>query len=61
MNALKKQNVVTFSEELEHIKTYLTIEQVRFGDKLKVNYQIDTMDFSIPVLLSFCWKGENNE
>ncbi|WP_067663227.1 LytS/YhcK type 5TM receptor domain-containing protein [Ferrimonas marina] len=32
---------VTLAEELEHIRTYLTIEQARFGDRLQVEIDVD--------------------
>jgi len=32
---------VTLAEELEHIEAYLAIERARFGDKLKVEYDIE--------------------
>jgi len=45
-----KVTVCTFDEELEHIKTYLSIEAVRFGDRLKVEYDIRETSFSVPAL-----------
>ncbi|USG67064.1 sensor histidine kinase [Brevibacillus ruminantium] len=32
---------VTLAEELEHIEAFLAIERARFGDKLKVEYEIE--------------------
>jgi two-component system sensor histidine kinase LytS len=32
---------VTLAEELEHIEAYLAIERARFGDKLRVEYEIE--------------------
>ncbi|MCK9905523.1 ATP-binding protein, partial [Frankia sp. Cpl3] len=32
---------VTLAEELEHIEAYLAIERARFGEKLKVEYDIE--------------------
>jgi len=40
----------TFEEELEHIKTYLSIESVRFGDRLRVEYNIKEASFCLPAL-----------
>jgi len=39
-----------FKTELEHIETYLRIESIRFGDRLKVEYDIRTTDFFVPSL-----------
>lgn len=50
MNSLKSKNPVLFDEELNHVKTYLRIEQLRFGDRLEVKYDIKNDDFSLPAL-----------
>lgn len=42
----------TLSKELELLEAYLYIEKTRFGDRLKVEYDIDeTLDFPIPPLI----------
>lgn len=50
MDSLNQKGCIPFSRELEHTKCYLDIEQLRFGDLLKVEYDIQTMDFEIPAL-----------
>ncbi len=50
MDALKSKEPVPFSKELEHIENYLYLEQIRFGDDLEVIYDIETVDFRVPVL-----------
>lgn len=35
------QSVTTLEQELKHVKAYLSIEEARFVDKLKVSYEID--------------------
>ena len=46
------QKYVTFREELEFIKAYVRIEQARFGDGLKVVYELeDTEGLMLPPLL----------
>lgn len=50
INALKSDKPVRFEEELEHTKAYLYLEQIRFGDKLKIIYDINASDFLIPPL-----------
>lgn len=37
----KQNQLVTIDQEIEHIKLYLEIEKVRFGDKLKTTFQIE--------------------
>ncbi len=45
-----KDKPVTFAEELNHIKTYVWLEQLRFPNKLKVEYDIKCTDFYVPAL-----------
>lgn len=49
MDSINSKNTIEFSQELEHIKTYLEIEQLRFDD-LEVKYDIGVTDFFIPPL-----------
>lgn len=41
---------IKLSSELEHIKTYVNIERVRFGDRVSVEYEIEKDDFLVPPL-----------
>lgn len=50
MLTLRSTEPVPFSQELEHTKTYLWIEKERFGDILKVEYDINATDFRLPAL-----------
>lgn len=50
MDSLKSEHVIHFSKELSHVKTYLQLEKLRFGDNLKVVYEIQTDDFLLPPL-----------
>ena len=50
MESLKRQIPVSFSKELEHVKKYLYIEQLRFGKKLQIAYDIQVTDFVLPQL-----------
>lgn len=50
MDALGSGRMVPFSKELEHIRAYLTLEQLRFGEDLKVEYDIRFQSFSLPAL-----------
>ncbi|WP_317933917.1 hybrid sensor histidine kinase/response regulator [Sporosarcina aquimarina] len=38
------QDLIPLSNELELIKSYLYIEQVRFGDRLQIEWNIDSLD-----------------
>ena len=50
MDALSMSEPVDFETELDNIKRYVYLEKLRFEDKLKVEYNINTMDFKLPVL-----------
>lgn len=50
MNSLRQRTPVPFAQELEHLKKYLMLEKMRFGDLLNIEYDIQTMDFAIPQL-----------
>lgn len=50
MNSLDKNECVPFKEELEHTKTYLSIEKLRFQDLLNIEFDIDYEDFLLPAL-----------
>ena len=50
MDSLKQTEPVPFEVELDHLKKYLYIEKLRFADKLNVCYDIQTTDFSLPML-----------
>lgn len=50
MDSLKQKTPVPFSKELEHLKKYLYIEKLRFGDDLNIVYDIQTDAFVLPQL-----------
>ena len=50
MTVLKNPEPILFSQELENIENYLMLEQIRFGDKLRIEYDIDVEDFTVPIL-----------
>ncbi len=47
------ENLVELRDEIEFVRSYLDIEQVRFNDRLRVNYQIDerTLNALVPNLI----------
>ena len=49
LDALKEVKLIPFEKELEHCRTYLQFEQLRF-DNLRVEYDIQATDFYLPVL-----------
>lgn len=50
MDSLTKVDPIPISEELDHVKKYCSIEQLRFSDKLEIFYDIESVDFYVPVL-----------
>lgn len=50
LSAISETNLIPFSDELKHIKTYLALEKIRFEDRLNVTYDIKTKNFKIPPL-----------
>lgn len=50
MDSLKAHEPIPFEKELNHVKDFLYLEQQRFGERLRILYQIGTSDFFIPSL-----------
>lgn len=50
MDSLTQKDPIPVEKELEHVHNYVDIEQIRFGDRLKVEYDIGTVDFVVPAL-----------
>ena len=50
LSSLDEPGLIPFKTELEHIKTYLDIEKIRFDDNLEIEYDIECKDFLLPVL-----------
>ena len=50
IDALKDNELIDFSEELMHIREYMTLEQERFGERLAVKYDIGPVNFRVPPL-----------
>ncbi|MGN0822728.1 MAG: sensor histidine kinase, partial [Candidatus Gallimonas sp.] len=50
LDSLDYKDLITFDKELQHIKTYLDLEKIRFGDELSVIYDIRTSAFSLPIM-----------
>ncbi|MCR5800263.1 MAG: histidine kinase [Lachnospiraceae bacterium] len=50
MDSLNEKWCIPFSKELEHVNSYLYIEKLRFGDLLKIEYDIRAERFELPPL-----------
>ncbi|HPE95044.1 MAG TPA: histidine kinase [Bacillota bacterium] len=52
IKALKTEYPIPFVEELRHLKAYLTLEKIRFNNKLDVVYNIEADDFCVPAVVT---------
>lgn len=50
LDAINKQELIDFEEELNHTKTYLWLEELRYEELLKTVCVVNTSDFKIPAL-----------
>ena len=49
-STLTATKLVSFEDELKHIKTYINLEKMRFNDRLKVIFDIKVTNFNVPPL-----------
>lgn len=50
INALGSAALIPFAKELDHVGAYLKLEQMRFQEKLRVEFDIKTHEFLLPSL-----------
>jgi len=50
LDSLSSSSLISFQKELNHIRNYLALEQLRFGNRLKVHYDIQVSNFDLPSL-----------
>ena len=50
LSSLTETKLIPFDDELKHIKTYVSLEKVRFNERVKVIYDIQVKDFYVPPL-----------
>lgn len=50
MDSIKSSEPIRFERELSHIKTFIKLEKLRFGDKINMVYDIAESDFKIQPL-----------
>lgn len=49
MSSIEKRKMIPFDDELNHTKTYLALEQIRFKN-ISISYDIQTTSFMCPPL-----------
>ena len=50
LDAITASELVSFDKESEHVKKYIDLEKLRFGDKVKVVFDLRYTDFLLPAL-----------
>lgn len=50
LSSLTETKLIPFEAELQHIETYVSLEKVRFAERVDVVYDIKAMDFYVPPL-----------
>lgn len=50
LTSISETGLVSFEKELTHIKTYLSLEKMRFDERLKVVFDIQCNNFFVPPL-----------
>ena len=50
LNTITQTAPIRFSKEMEHVQTYVGLEKMRFKEKLRIEYNIQSSDFDIPAL-----------
>ena len=50
LSSLTETKLISFEDELKHIKTYVSLEKMRFGERVNVFYDTKVTDFYVPPL-----------
>ena len=50
LSSLTETKLIPFEDELRHIETYVSLEKVRFNERVNIIYDIQVKDFSVPPL-----------
>ena len=50
LSTLTDTRLIPFESELKHIQTYVSLEKMRFNERLQVNFDIKAKDFELPPL-----------
>ena len=50
LTTINENQLIPFDMELENVQTYLRLEKIRFGEKLKVDYDIEEENFYVPAM-----------
>lgn len=50
IDSLGEEQTITFAKELEHVRQYIDLQKLRFGDELNIEYDLKATDFNLPTL-----------
>ena len=50
MDALTEDRMIPLEKELKHVSHYLSLQQLRFGDKLQVRWELEATELRLPSL-----------
>ena len=50
IDALTEDRMIPLEKELKHVSHYLSLQQLRFGDKLQVRWELETTELRLPSL-----------
>lgn len=50
LNTISDVDLIDFQKEIEHVQVYVSLEKLRFKDKIQIEYDLETVDFKIPSL-----------
>ena len=50
LSALTETRLIPFEDELKHVKSFVALEKLRFGNRVDAVYDIQTTDFYVPPL-----------
>lgn len=50
LDSIKQTGMISFADELKHLRAYLSLEKIRYDDYLEVRYDIEVTEFFLPPL-----------
>ena len=50
LTVLEEKEPIPFAQELRMVQSFVALEKMRFGDRFRVDYDIDIEDFKLPAL-----------
>ena len=51
LDVMTGSELITFEQELEHVRKYVELEKLRFGEKVNVVFDIQSSDFLLPAMV----------